>query len=119
MKIETDSGVRIEISDNKTTKLMVFDKPIRAIELSKTESSRVGGSLIMDKQSGLTSEIRKLVEKNFFAKPKRFREISQELRQNNVPVKLASLNMILKKMVERKELSRSGQRRSYKYQQLK
>lgn len=115
MELKTDVGVKIAIVDDERDRFIVFDRPVKTLELTKEESSRLGASLIRDRQVGITAEIRKLIEKNYFAKPRRFREIFQELRQSGVSAKSASLNMILAKMVERKEIKRNGQRRAYLY----
>ena len=41
MKVETDSGVSITILPEGSSKIMVFDKPVRIIELKKEEASQI------------------------------------------------------------------------------
>ena len=117
MNVKTNSGIEIFVEDTKKSKFIMFDKPVRTIELSREESARLGATLIRDSKIGITADLRKLVDESYFLKPKKFREIKEELYNHGVPVKSASLNVILTKMVERGELVRTGQKGFYLYQQ--
>ena len=117
MEIKTEAGVEIFISDSKNSKIIMFDKPVQTIELYKEECARVGASLIRDSKIGLTSDLRKLIDSGFFLKSKKFRQIKQELLENGLSAKPSSLNVILKKMVDRRELIREGTKGFYQYRQ--
>jgi hypothetical protein len=116
MEIKTKVGIDIEIQSEGSTKILAFNKPVRSIELSKEESSHIGSLLSIDSKTGITAELRKLKVANFFASPKSFRDIKQELQKNGTSAKSASLNTILSKMIERNELCRTGTRGAYLYQ---
>jgi len=45
MKIRTLSGICINIANSSSSRLLLFDKPVRVIELTKDESFRVGALL--------------------------------------------------------------------------
>lgn len=45
MKVKTDSGVLVTIIPEGSSKLMLFDKPVRAIELKKEETSQISALL--------------------------------------------------------------------------
>lgn len=116
MDIKVDSRVRISIVDDEGSKIMTFDRPVRIVEFTREEASRLGASLIRGHdQVGITAELRKLIDSGFFSEPKRLGEIKKELYHKGVPVKLASLNVVLSKLVGRRELGKSGQRGFYKY----
>ena len=117
MELKTNAGIEIFIRNTKDSKLLMFDRPVSVIELYKEESARIGASLIRDSKVGLTSELRNLIDTGFFIKSKKFRQIKQELLERGLAIKPSSLNVILKKMVDRRELSRKGERGFYLYEQ--
>ena len=45
MKMKTESGVSITIIPEGSSKVIVFSKPVRAIELKKSESSEISAVL--------------------------------------------------------------------------
>jgi len=115
MDIKTRSGIYINIGSDGSSRILSFDKPIRAIELTLDESFRVGKMLAMTQKTGITTELRKLAVGKFFNVARSFREIKEELRQKEITVKSASLNTILKRMIERHELVRDGTEGAYLY----
>jgi uncharacterized protein (UPF0128 family) len=117
MDIFTEHGIKISVIKNEESdnRLLVFDRPVKLIELTKTEATKLGSLMIRDKQVGITTEVRKLIHNGFFKKPKSFKDIKNELLQNNISVKISSLNIVLSKLVERNELLRDGRPRSYIY----
>jgi hypothetical protein len=117
MEVKTKVGIQIEVLANGSSKIMSFDKPIRSIELTNNESAHIGSLLTRNAKTGITTELRKLAFEKFFSSPRSFRDIKNQLHKRNVDVKSASLNTILGKMEERKELVRIGTRGSYLYQQ--
>jgi len=119
MDILTKSGVRISvIREVDDTKSLIFDRPIKGIiGLTKEESMKVGILLIRDARNGLTADLRKLMEENFFLEGKKFSEIKGKLESGGTKVKSGSLSVILRKMVERGELIRVGEKGSYRYSQ--
>ena len=116
MEVKTKVGIKVEVGSNGSLKTLSFDKPIRSIELTKDESRHIGSLLSLEAKTGITTELRKLIIGKFFSNPKSFRNIREELRKSGVEAKSASLNTILGKMVERKELTRIGTRGAYLYQ---
>jgi hypothetical protein len=117
MQIKTKVGVKVEVQSNGSSKIIFFDKPVRSIELTKDESRYIGTLLTIETKTGITAELRKLIIKKFFSTPRSFRNIKEELHKKGVETKSASLNTILSKMVERRELIRIGTRGAYLYQQ--
>lgn len=117
MEVKTKVGIKVEVESNGSSKIISFDKPVRSIELTKDESRHVGSLLTLGAKTGITAELRKLIIEKFFASPRSFRNIKEELHEKGVETKSASLNTILSKMVERKELVRVGTRGAYLYQQ--
>jgi len=115
MDVKTKSGVGVCIVEGKGSKILSFDRPVKAIELNREESTRLGVSLVKDVQTGVTGEVRKLINSGFLNEPKNFGKIKKELNNRGISVKPSSLNVILIKMVERKEIARLGQKRFYLY----
>jgi predicted GTPase len=118
MKIKTQAGVSITISSEGASKIMSFDKPVRAVELTKEEMLQVSMALASDAKVGIAAEVRKLLLEGFFENPRSFADIKKVLAEKGVRVKSASLNTILNKMIERNELVKSGKRGSYLYHRL-
>jgi predicted GTPase len=116
MRIKTQAGVAIVINSEGASKIMFFDKPVRAIELTKEEMLQVSTALASDVKVGIAAELRKLLMEGFFENPQSFANIKRMLTEKGVRVKSASLNTILNKMMERNELVRTGKRGSYLYQ---
>jgi uncharacterized protein len=66
MKIKTLSGICIDITNSSSSRLLFFDKPVRAIELTKDESFQVGtllndgtntkGKMAIDPEKHMKSE---------------------------------------------------------------
>lgn len=117
MEILTESGVRISvIKEVDDMKSLIFDRPIKGIiGLTKEESMKVGALLIRDTRNGLTADLRNLIDENFFLEGKKFSEIRSKLESTGAKVKSGSLSVILRKMVERGELIREGEKGSYRY----
>jgi hypothetical protein len=115
--IETESGIQIEIKseENSDSKILIFDKKVKCIELSEKESRKISHLLIQSKQNNLSGEIRKLIYSGYFNTVRTFSEIRKKLGKI-IQVKSSSLNVILIKFVERQELTRKGKPRSYLYE---
>jgi hypothetical protein len=118
MEIKTKVGVQVEVRANGSSKIMSFDKPVRSIELTNEESAHIGTLLSVHSKTGITTELRKLIIEKYFSTPRSFGDIRRQLHHKSIDVKSASLNTILGKMVERKELVRSGTRGAYLYQKF-
>jgi len=116
MDIKTRSGIYVTIGSDGPSKIVSFDKPIRVIELAPDESLQIGKMLAATPKVGITAELRKLSIEEFFNAPRSFRDIRERLQQKGILVKSASLNTILNKMIERRELVRIGTEGSYLYQ---
>jgi len=115
MDLTLSSGIRVSVQENGTTKILLFDKPVKAMELTREESTKLGASLIKGASTGTTAELRNLISSGFFSEPKNFSSIKAELFLSGVETKATSLNMILTKMVERGELIREGEKGMYMY----
>jgi len=115
MDLKLGSGLKISVQENGDSKLLVFDKPVKMMELSLDESTKLGSSLIKGARIGITSELRNLIGSGFFSEPKTFSSIKTELFLKGVETRATSLNMLLTKMVERGELIRVGKKGTYKY----
>jgi hypothetical protein len=46
MDLKTDSGVSIKIITEGSSKILLFNKPVRAIELKKEETSQISALLV-------------------------------------------------------------------------
>ena len=115
MDLKLCSGIKVSIQENGNSKFLLFDRPIKAMELSQEESTQLGSSLMKGSRLGVTAELRNLISSGFFVDPKTFANIKSELFQKGVQVKTTSLNTVLTKMVEKGELLKQGQRGSYLY----
>ena len=115
MDLKLGSGLRVSVQENGNSKLLLFDRPVKAMELSLEESTRLGSSLIKGGRVGVTAELRKLIASGFFAESKSFANIKTELFFRGIEAKATSLNMMLTKMVERGELTRTGRKGIYLY----
>lgn len=115
MEMKTRSGICINIRSSNPSSFLFFDKPVRVIELSREESTRLGSSLMKTGRIGITAELRKLIASGFLDASKSFIKIRTELMLKGIEVKETSLNLALKRMVEERELTRSGQKRAELY----
>ena len=115
MDIKLGSGIKVSIQENGDSKLLLFDKPVKVMELTREESTRLGSSLMKGSRIGITGELRKLIDSDFFSEPRSFSNIKTELFQKGVETRATSLNMVITKMVERGELVRVGQKGAYTY----
>lgn len=67
MEIKTDSGVSITIISEGSSKVMVFSKPVRVIELKRQESSQMSAILAATtkkRKKGQTQEITPELQRN-------------------------------------------------------
>jgi len=115
MDLKLSSGLRVSVQENGNSKLLLFDKPVKAMELSQDESTRLGFTLMKGGRIGVTAELRKLIDSGFFTEPKSFTSIRTELFLKGIEAKATSLNMLLTKMIERGELTRTGRKGTYLY----
>jgi hypothetical protein len=115
MDLELTSGIKISIQESGNSKIVLFDKPVKTMELSGEESARLGAALKRNGRTGVTAELRNLIDAGFFKEPKTFHGIKTELFQKGVETKATSLNMLISKMVERGELTRIGKKGAYTY----
>lgn len=53
MELKTDSGVSITIIETGSSKVLIFDKSVRAVELNEEELSKISASLT-SKQNKVT-----------------------------------------------------------------
>lgn len=117
MNLNTESGIHVKTIDCMETRVLTFSKPVRAIELTKEEASRIGASLLRQVQTGTTATVRDIIASDFFTQKRTFGEIREEVASKGLSVEPAPLNVILSKMVRKNELKREGDRRFYKYYQ--
>lgn len=117
--MKLSSGIRVSVQENGDSKLLLFDRPAKVIELTREESTRLGSSLLKGGRVGITAELRNLIDSGFFSEPKNFSGIKSELFLKGVETKATSLNMVLTKMVERGELIRIGEKGTYMYQRAR
>lgn len=115
MDMKLSSGVKVSIQENGDSKLLLFDRPVKVMELSRLESSRLGCSLMKSCRVGITAELRNLIDSGYFAESKSFSNIKAELFLKGIEARATSLNMVLTKMVERGELTRAGRKGAYGY----
>ncbi len=52
MELKTESGVSIIIIDDGSSKVLIFDKAVRAVELNKKEVSKISAVLSSDSKAG-------------------------------------------------------------------
>ncbi len=117
LEIDAESGVKVKVEHGDNgSRLVMFSRPVKVLELSTEEATTVGSSLIRDRQTVLTPSLRALKQAGFFRKPRSFAEIKKELRERGLKIKSTSLNMALVKLVDRQEVARTGKTGSYLYQ---
>lgn len=46
MHMKLSSGVKVTIQENGTSKLLLFDRPVKVMELSQEESTQLGSCLL-------------------------------------------------------------------------
>jgi len=59
MKMKTDSDVSITVVPEGSSKILLFNKPVRAIELKKVESSQLSALLASDFETRINIEPKK------------------------------------------------------------
>jgi len=119
MDLKLSSGIKVSIQENGNSKLVLFDKPVKVMELTIEESTRIGASLIKGGRMGITAELRNLIDSGFFSDPKNFSNIKAQLFLKGVETRATSLNMMITKMVEKGELVRTGKKGAYMYTRAK
>jgi hypothetical protein len=115
LDLKLRTGVKVSVHEEETSKFLVFDTPVRAIELTTVESIKLGSSLMKGGRTGVTAELRNLIESGFFSKPKSLSNIKTKLFHEGIETRASSLNVLLSKMVERGELNKEGRKGSYLY----
>jgi len=115
MDLKLSSGLRISIVKSGDSKIVIFDKPVKEMELTKEESMKLGATLLKGTYVGVTAELRNLIDSGFFSEPKSFGHVKTELFMKGVDSRATSLNMLLTKMVERGELKKIGRKGTYEY----
>ncbi len=58
MEIRTKTGISINVHDQELASILSFNKPVRALELTKEEALQVGSSLIKSDQSSKKNSLR-------------------------------------------------------------
>lgn len=61
MDMKLRSGVKVTIQESGDSKLLQFDRPVKVMELSREESTRLGASLMEDCRVPATSEQAELI----------------------------------------------------------
>lgn len=51
--IELSSGIKVSIMENGNSKLVLFDRPVKIIELSRKESNQLGSSLMKNSHTAV------------------------------------------------------------------
>ncbi len=62
MDMKLRSGVKVSLQEEGDSKLLLFDRPVRVMELSQEESVRLGSSLMKDCRMAPIAERLKLTE---------------------------------------------------------
>jgi len=57
MKVKTESGVSITVIPECSSKIMLFDRPVRAIELKKEEVSQISALLVSSLKMNTNAEL--------------------------------------------------------------
>ena len=117
MDLKLRTGVKVSVQDGETSNFLVFDKPVKILELTREESIKLGTSLTKDGRTGVTAELRNLIKSGFLSKPRTLSDIRTKFFHEGIETNSGSLNSLLVKMVKRGELERTGQRGSYGYQE--
>lgn len=110
------SGISIDVVGGGKFRVVYFSKPVRGIELSQEESASLVNILTKKEELPRPTEIlRVLMKEGFFRDPKDLRTIRSKLESRGLFVKASLLNTLMGKLVSRKEITRTGERRSYRY----
>src|SRR4029077_6734370 len=111
------NGVSIDIiTDGGKSRIVYFSKPVRGIELTKEESDSLGHILMRREESPRPTDVlRLLVKEGFFSETRALKTIRMKLGSFGLFVKPSPLNTLLRKLVSRREMTRTGKQRAYMY----
>jgi len=115
MEIETASGVKVLVNGAETGKLLVFDRSVSALELTREEALCLAHALGREKQVKLSQAIRQLMDGGYLSQPRSFSDIREKLRADGLRIKSPSLHVLITNLTERGQLIRQGTRRTYVY----
>jgi len=115
MEMNTESGIRLRVTNSEGGKIVAFEQPAATVELTIEEARRLAYVLGKGKQAKLSQSIQQLLSNGYFAQPKSFSDIRETLQANGIRVRSASLHILLTNLVERGSLKRKGERRSFRY----
>jgi hypothetical protein len=115
MEMDTEAGLKLRVANSEGGKIIAFERPTAAIELTLEEARRLAYVLGKEKQAKLSQAMLQLVNGGYFAQPKSFSEIRETLQGNGMRVRSASLHVLVTNLVERGTLKRNGERRSFTY----
>jgi hypothetical protein len=112
------SGVSVDVvTDNGKSRIVYFNKPVRGIELTGEESASLGSLLMKREEAPRPTELlRLLVSEGFFREPRDLKTVRMKLATYGLFVKPSPLNTLMSKLASRKEITRTGSRRAYRYQ---
>lgn len=116
MKLKTKVGIEVNlVNEVGGSQILMFERPIHAIQLTSKESSILGSTLIQVKEERPMDALRGLKEKGFFNTPRTLGKIRDELEKCDVPIMSSSLGALLDKMIKKGELKRKKGSRGYEY----
>lgn len=115
MKLMTESGVRVAVQEHDGRRVLSFDQPVRAIELSQQEAVHIGASLYRARKIPVFPNMVKLLESDFFNRQRTFLEIRKAIQKDRPDARPNSITMSLKLFCTKQILERTGSRRRYLY----
>jgi hypothetical protein len=115
MEIETASGVKVLVNGAEAGKLLVFDRSVSALELTREEALCIAHALGREKQLKLSQAIRQLMENGYLSQPRSFGDIREKLQADGLRIKSPSLHVLITNLAEKGQLMRKGTRRAYVY----
>lgn len=111
------NGLSIQVvSNGGKSKIIFFDRPIRGVELTGDECSRLSDILAAeDRGPRPMTVLHELLTEGYFKTPRDLSSIRHTLLARGSTVQPSVLSVLLGQIVQRKELERSGSRRGYSY----
>ena len=119
MNLQLANGVKVTVREENGNKVLLFDQSVRALDLEPTEAAQIGASLYRSKNTIVFPVVVRLMETGFFNHPRTFKEVVGAVHGENPTIRANSVIMVLRILISKGLLSRTGKRRSYLYRKAK
>ena len=115
MELKLANGVKVGVADELGNKVLRFNVPVKLVDLTPEEASKIGISLNRSKRLTALPALSGLMESGFLNQPKSLPEIRGELAKLSLMVKTSSLTMALTSLARKGIIGRNGKPGNYAY----